>query len=132
MTKKKALLILMAATFGMVMVLGAGVIGLSFSILKNPPEPVRTIANYNYVKSLTEDEKMRLIVNEIEKLDSVQSADVTGMDWKELQIRVVTNQSQLDEVAEREITSVCDKGMQLWLYEPYDVTCTIKPSPNAQ
>jgi hypothetical protein len=132
MTKKKTLLVLMAVTFGMVMVLGAGIIGLSLSILKNPPEPVRTIANYNYVNSLSEDEKMRLIVDEVEKLDSVQSVDVTGMDWKELRIRVVTNQSQPDEVAEREITGVCNKGMQLWLYEPYEVTCTIKPSPNAQ
>jgi hypothetical protein len=128
MSKGIAFWKIVGVLFGAV-VIGAGtLVGIGALIAQDPPEPIRSIGHFIYVKSLSEEDKVRLITDDLRKIDSVESIDVNSTDDSDLRIKISVRESQ-DDSTDGSIRGVCNEGRYLWQnFSPHDVTCTIVPA----
>lgn len=126
MTKRRALWLLCALVAGLSLLVGGIIVGVSVSLVKNPPAPLVGIGDWVYVHSLNQDEREEIITGRLTAMASVHSVRVlpnrgVGI-W--LEIRMDNADQQAAQV--RAVKDVCFQARLLWdSFEPVKVDCTV-------
>ena len=135
MTKHLAFLKMIALLFGTTIAAVGILAGIAVIMAKANPEPLRIARTLISAVALSEDEKRQSIVDRIEKIETVQSAEVEEFmdgDRTDIRVTVLTTEPHGDDAVSRDIQRICRDSRSLWLsLDPLSITCTLSTGTGA-